>query len=206
MNNIMQNTIPSQMRTTDEYGIEQNTIDNGGRRGGGSFESGINFIKEKFNIETPRDVKQRFETKKLEEQAIKEQKQKEIVAENEQKQDAEQKENWAREDAIRKETQEREDTQYQRLIADMRKAGINPNLIMGTPASGGGISNATQKDLSRSENEKDRLLEKLMLELSQAFEGDQNSKDRALKIFSEIMGYVKTSQTNASNIAGKLLR
>lgn len=50
---------------------------------------------------------------------------------------------WEREDTIRKETQEREDTAYQRAVEDMRKAGINPNLVGINPAnSGGGIVNA----------------------------------------------------------------
>lgn len=47
-------------------------------------------------------------------------------------------ETWARDDKIRKETQQREDTAYQRAVADLRRAGINPNLINLQPASSGG--------------------------------------------------------------------
>ena len=34
---------------------------------------------------------------------------------------------WEREDAIRAETQAREDSAWQRAVADMQKAGVNPN-------------------------------------------------------------------------------
>lgn len=54
-----------------------------------------------------------------------------------------QKKIWKREDNIRKETQAREDSAYSRAVADMRKAGINPNLVGINPAnSGGGIVTA----------------------------------------------------------------
>ena len=55
---------------------------------------------------------------------------------------------WEREDAIRAETQAREDSAYQRAVADMRKAGINPNLMNVQPASsGGGITQASGQNL-----------------------------------------------------------
>lgn len=108
------------------------------------------------------------------------------VATAEEKAKQEQQELWNREDAIRKETQEREDTAYQRLIKDMQKAGINPNLQFGTPSTGGGITNATPKNLDRIEKEKDRLLELLKQELENAFKGEQNAYDRAVKVMGQI--------------------
>lgn len=58
-------------------------------------------------------------------------------------------EQWAREDAIRKETQAREDNAWQRAVADMEKAGVNPNLVNAGPASsGGGITTASGLDYS----------------------------------------------------------
>lgn len=44
-------------------------------------------------------------------------------------------EEWAREDKLRKEQQDRDDNAYQRMVKDMRAAGINPNV------SGGGTPN-----------------------------------------------------------------
>lgn len=43
---------------------------------------------------------------------------------------------WEREDALREEQQQRDDTAYTRMVADMERAGINPNLVQGTPNYG----------------------------------------------------------------------
>lgn len=93
----------------------------------------------------------------------------------------EQKELWEREDAIRAEIQAREDNAYQRAVADMKQAGVNPNLqsISGA-SSGGGITTATKKDLTRIENAKDRELEKLIQEIQNNWQGTQNNLDRVI--------------------------
>lgn len=100
----------------------------------------------------------------------------------------EQKELWQREDEIRKETQEREDTAYQRSVSDMRKAGVNPNLqsISGASA-GGGITSASQKNLARIENEKDRALKKAMQEIELNWSGTQKDLDRITSIIKEVL-------------------
>ena len=96
---------------------------------------------------------------------------------------------WDREDAIRKETQEREDSAYQRAVADMRKAGINPNLVGVNPAnSGGGITTATGVDYTTwatDFNAKAALLEQ---EIENAFKGDQAEKERISGLISDIIG------------------
>lgn len=102
---------------------------------------------------------------------------------------------YEREDAIRKETQEREDTAYQRAVADMRKAGIDPNLVGVTPAqAGGGITSATQKDLTRYSTEMNVVMSLVMQQIENEFKADQATKDR-----------VVNSINNALSIGGKLL-
>lgn len=140
------------------------------------------------------------ETRKIEAELKKEAEAKEELKKAEEKTEAELKHAEDREDAIRKETQEREDTQYQRLIEDMRRAGINPNLFMGTPASGGGITNASRKDLSREEwekevreNSKNRALTKLIQQIQIGFEGDQRDKDRALEAVKIVAGILSNT-------------
>lgn len=96
--------------------------------------------------------------------------------------DREQKEIWDREDAIRHETQEREDNINQRMVADMRKAGINPNLQSGASAVGGGITSGTAKNLARIENEKERALKKAMQEIELNWSGTQKDLDRITSI------------------------
>ena len=94
---------------------------------------------------------------------------------------AEQERLWDREDKIRKETQAREDNAYQRAVADMLKAGINPAVFDVNPAkSGGGITNATAQDWTLVEQQ-----------IQQEFEKEQNAKDRVLKIF-QIIGTILT--------------
>ena len=90
---------------------------------------------------------------------------------------------WAREDAIRKEVQEREDSAYTRAVADMRRSGVNPNLVGVNPAeSGGGITNATGMDFSMFNNmytaETNKYIKELELALEMAFKEDNNEKNR----------------------------
>lgn len=102
---------------------------------------------------------------------------------------------YEREDAIRKETQEREDTAYQRAVEDMRKAGIDPNLLGVSPAqSGGGITSATQKDLTRYSTEMNVVMSLVMQQIENEFKADQATKDR-----------IVNSINNALSIGGKLL-
>lgn len=59
---------------------------------------------------------------------------------------------WAREDELRKEQQERDDTAYTRMVADMHRAGINPNLQAGTPNYGTDAQATTATDSGMSAN------------------------------------------------------
>lgn len=95
---------------------------------------------------------------------------------------------WEREDLIRQETQEREDTAYQRAVKDMQAAGINPNLMNVSPASsGGGITSATGMNYTPYELEVQKQVALLEQELDQAFEGDQNAKDRFKDILADVI-------------------
>ena len=113
-------------------------------------------------------------------------------------------EQWAREDRIRKEVQEREDNAISRKIEDMRRAGVNPNLAysMSGAESGGGIttassidtsmitqqmSNISSKEIEQKRQEYEKLLEEYKIAQQQAFEGDENAKDRANKILSSLL-------------------
>lgn len=94
-------------------------------------------------------------------------------------------------DKIRKETQEREDNAYQRAVADMRKAGINPNLVnLVQSQSGGGIVQPTPKDYSLWQTEINKTLQMLQMEIENNFKGDQNDKDRLVKTITSIMGLI----------------
>lgn len=108
----------------------------------------------------------------------------------------------AYQDKIRKETWEREDNAYQRAVEDMKKAGINPNLFgsFAPSASGGGLvtdtganwdplSEANKQQLSYFEKEMDKLMQEYQIAMDQAFQGDQNAKDRAIEIFKGLMQF-----------------
>lgn len=89
---------------------------------------------------------------------------------------------WDREDAIRKETQEREDTAYQRAVADMRLAGINPNLTGVQPAqSGGGITNATTNE-SNINTQLQIIAQKAIAEIEKDVKLSEGEKNRATSI------------------------
>lgn len=96
---------------------------------------------------------------------------------------------WDREDQIRKETQEREDTAYQRAVADMQAAGINPNLMNVQPAnSGGGITTATGGDSSQLQAAVTHAGDLIEQMIAQAFEGDENAKDRFNTLLTSLIG------------------
>lgn len=99
-------------------------------------------------------------------------------------------EQWAREDEIRRETQEREDTAFSRGIEDMRRAGVNVNLVGAQAAeSGGGITNATGIDSGIYSADTSKFVALLEQEINNAFKEDENAKNR----FTEILaGLVKT--------------
>lgn len=100
-------------------------------------------------------------------------------------------EQWAREDAIRKETQEREDTAYQRAIADMKKAGLNPNLYGVTPAeSGGGITQASMPDMGAITNQMNIDLKELQQLIDQNFQGNENDMNRLKDTFTSILSAI----------------
>ena len=95
---------------------------------------------------------------------------------------------WAREDAIRKETQEREDTAYQRAVEDMRKAGINPNLVGVSPAgSGGGITQATGQGLISTEMS--GIIQEAIAQINNTVKADENQKDRISDIIKTLAMY-----------------
>lgn len=101
---------------------------------------------------------------------------------------AQQQRQWDREDSIRAETQAREDNAYQRAVEDMKKAGINPNLVGVNPAaSGGGITNATGLDYSPWTAEVNKNLALLEQEIQNGFQGDENAKDRFTKGLTSIL-------------------
>lgn len=103
---------------------------------------------------------------------------------------------YAREDAIRKETQEREDSAYQRAVADMRKAGINPNLAGISPsASGGGISSAsrTEQILGNEITSYTQILQALIEKDTTMSEGDKNRLTQLISSASNLFLFSKLS-------------
>ena len=95
---------------------------------------------------------------------------------------------WEREDAIRKETQEREDTAYQRAVEDMRKAGINPNLVGVSPAgSGGGITQATGQGMISTEMS--GAIQEAIAQINNTVKADENQKDRISDIIKTLAMY-----------------
>lgn len=106
-----------------------------------------------------------------------------------------QKELWEREDEIRKHVEEREDSAYQRAVADMKMAGINPELLGVNPASsGGGITSASRLDNSLLNTDLSGAYSELIAQLNNNVKIDENQKDRILSIVN-----------NFVNLAGRLL-
>lgn len=107
---------------------------------------------------------------------------------------SDQKELWEREDEIRKHVEEREDSAYQRAVADMKKAGINPELLGVNPASsGGGITSASRIDNSLLNTDLSGAYSELIAQLNNEVKVDENQKDRILSIvnnFVELAGKV----------------
>lgn len=95
---------------------------------------------------------------------------------------------WEREDEIRAETQKREDTAYQRAVADMQAAGINPNLMnVNAAASGGGITSATGLEYNTYKGNLDETLTLLEQEIENKFKEDENEKDRFNSLISSLI-------------------
>lgn len=112
-----------------------------------------------------------------------------VISENElakYESELDQKAIWEREDAIRKHVEEREDNALQRWVADARKAGINPNLALGATgaASGGGITNASNRDYTLENTVLQGDINQALADLERAFQKDENAKDRLNRIFS----------------------
>lgn len=90
-----------------------------------------------------------------------------------------QKAQWERDDAKQAHIEEREDSAYQRAVADMRKAGINPNLMNVTPAeSGGGFTASQGMDFSPVTTQMNNEIKEVLDEIEKSFQGGQNEKDR----------------------------
>lgn len=99
-------------------------------------------------------------------------------------------EQWAREDAIRAETQAREDNAWVRSVADMKAAGINPNLVNATPAaSGGGITQATGIDTSTITTDMQNNIELIQQLIDNNFTGNQNDKDRLMQSIGNLLQF-----------------
>ncbi len=106
-----------------------------------------------------------------------------------------QKELWEREDEIRKHVEEREDSAYQRAVADMKKAGINPELLGVQPSSsGGGISSASRIDTSLLNTDLSGAYSELIAQLNNEVKVDEKQKDRILSLVN-----------NFVDVAGKVL-
>lgn len=101
-------------------------------------------------------------------------------------------ETWAREDAIRAEQYERDDTAYQRMIDDMRKAGINPNLVGGTPISSNGSVSTAETQGGAAQSGYGTDMNAALTKVTQELQQQGISQDGILKILSILaMGLAK---------------
>ena len=96
---------------------------------------------------------------------------------------------WKREDEIREQTRYDQQHANQYAVQDMIAAGINPAAVYsgGASASGGGISNATPKDYTENENQKQRKMQELLAKLQRELITNENNKDRQLKAITTTM-------------------
>lgn len=102
-----------------------------------------------------------------------------------------QKELWERENEIRKHVEDREDSAYQRAVADMKKAGINPELLGVNPASsGGGITSASRLDSSLLNTDLSGAYSQLIAQINNEVKVDENKKDRILSILNNFVDSV----------------
>lgn len=95
---------------------------------------------------------------------------------------------WAREDALREHVEKREDNAFSRWLADVRRSGANPNLVLGATgaASGGGITNASKQDYTLQDSLLQGEINKALADLERAFQGRENERDRLNRIFSTL--------------------
>lgn len=101
---------------------------------------------------------------------------------------------WEREDALRKETQLREDSAYTRAAADMRRAGINPNLTgVNAAQTGGGITSATGISENAWTAQVEEALKLLEQEIDNNFKEDENTKDRVTDIIGKTFQTILTA-------------
>lgn len=96
---------------------------------------------------------------------------------------------WAREDKIREHIEAREDSAWQRAVEDMKKSGINPNLVDAGPAqSGGGLSSASGMDYTMQQEEYDRETQKIIQAIANEFQMNENQKDRLTDLLGRLLG------------------
>lgn len=96
---------------------------------------------------------------------------------------------WKREDEIREHIEAREDSAWQRAVEDMKKAGVNPNLVDAGPAqSGGGISSASGMDYTMQQEEYDRETQKIIQAIANEFQMNENQKDRLTDLLDRLLG------------------
>lgn len=96
-----------------------------------------------------------------------------------------QKRQWAREDELRKEQQQRDDTAYRRMVSDMVSAGINPNLVSGTPNYGTTTQTTTNTGTGLSES--NNALYNAIYETLGEAGIEQQQKDRIANVWLTIL-------------------
>lgn len=92
---------------------------------------------------------------------------------------------WAREDELRKEQQQRDDTAYRRMVSDMVSAGINPNLVSGTPNYGTTTQTTTNTGTGLSES--NNALYNAIYETLGEAGIEQQQKDRIANVWLTIL-------------------
>ena len=97
-----------------------------------------------------------------------------------------QKAQWEREDEKQRHLEEREDSAYQRAVADMRKAGINPNLMNVTPSESGMVTSSTGMDFSTVTTQMNNEMKELLESIDKNFSGNENEKDRIIDFITSL--------------------